>query len=394
MASDVICRGAQSEAQLLMKIAILGTRGIPNRYGGFEAFAENLSRKLADRGHEVTVYCRRPFTRPGDEKLIDARVRRVVLPSIAAKHLDTPINTLLAAVYASFTRAEVVLMVNSANSPVAWIPRLFGKPVILNVDGLDRTRRKWGRVAGAYLHFCEWLSLYAPTRVVTDAEAIRSYYRARYNKETAMIGYGAEIPAGPTLAKSAQAPAESVLQQFHLQPRRYVLYVTRLEPENNPELVLNAYRQTKTDWPLVIVGSNAYKPEYERELRALTKDDERVLFTGAIYGPGYWELQRNAGIFIFAGEVGGIHPALIETMAAGNAALYLDTESNRETAGDAGLAFNKDVKDLSSKLARLLDDASLRERLRKTAAQRARECYSWDEIATKYEELMRSTIHS
>src|SRR5690349_2513130 len=130
-----------------MKIAILGTRGIPNRYGGFEAFAENLSRKLAERGHEVTVYCRRAFTRPGDEKLIDPRVKRVILFSIPAKHLDTPVHTFFSALHVSFTKTDVVLMCNVGNSPVAWIPRLFGKPVALNVDGLDRERRKWNWLA-------------------------------------------------------------------------------------------------------------------------------------------------------------------------------------------------------------------------------------------------------
>ena len=160
-----------------MKIAILGTRGIPNRYGGFEAFAEQLSARLAERGHEVRVYCRRPFTRPGDEKLIDARVRRVILPSIATKHLDTAINTFMAAVHVAFTDADAVLMCNVGNSAVAWIPRLFGKLVVLNVDGLDRQRRKWGPLARTYLHFNEWLSTFTPSRIVTDARAIQDYYR-------------------------------------------------------------------------------------------------------------------------------------------------------------------------------------------------------------------------
>ena len=160
-----------------MKIAILGTRGIPNRYGGFEAFAEQLSARLAERGHDVSVYCRRPFTRPGDEKLIDPRIRRVILPSIATKHLDTAINTFMAALHVAFTDADAVLMCNVGNSAVAWIPRLFGKLVVLNVDGLDRQRRKWGPLARTYLHFNEWLSTFTPSRIVTDARAIQDYYR-------------------------------------------------------------------------------------------------------------------------------------------------------------------------------------------------------------------------
>src|SRR5579872_3502840 len=253
-----------------MHIAILGTRGIPNRYGGFEAFAEHLSRHLVDRGHQVTVYCRRAFTRPGDAQLLDPRIRRVILPSIPAKHLDTPIHTFFSALHVIFTPADVVLMVNAGNSPVAWIPRLFAKPVALNVDGLDRTRRKWGWLARNYLHVCEALSMHTPNAVVTDSLAVQNYFRERYKKETTMIAYGAELPP------PAPSNPESLLARLRLTSKKFLLYVSRLEPENNPELVLAAYKQVQTDWPLVMVGGNDYQPEYPERLRRLA--DPRVIF--------------------------------------------------------------------------------------------------------------------
>lgn len=364
-----------------MKIAILGTRGIPNRYGGFEAFAEHLSRKLVERGHDVTVYCRRAFTRPGDEKLIDPRIKRVILPNIPGKHLDTPIHTFLSALHVAFTDTEVVLICNVGNSPVAWIPRLFGKPVVLNVDGLDRQRRKWGFLASTYLHLCEMLSVATPNRTVTDARSIQDYYRSRYRKETVMIGYGAELPP------PAEPTSDSPLAKFNLPPKKYILYVSRLEPENHPELVINAYKQVETDWPLVMVGSNAYRPDYEASLRALA--DPRVIFTGSIYGAGYWELQRNCGFFIFACEVGGIHPALIETMAAGNASLYLDTESNRETAGECGLVFQRNPGDVSAKIECLLWNITLRTDLGIRARERALKTYGWDKVTEQYLQLFQ-----
>lgn len=367
-----------------MKIAILGTRGIPNRYGGFEAFAENLSARLADRGHEVAVYCRRGFTQPGDEKLIHPRVQRVILPSISAKHLDTPFNGLLSALHVSFTDVQVILMCNVGNSPVCWIPRLFRKPVALNVDGLDRQRKKWGRLASTYLHFCEWLSVRTPTRVVTDARAVQGYYRSRYSKETAMIAYGAAV------RETSTQSSDSILKRYGLKPKRYTLYVSRLEPENNPELVIRGYELTKSEWPLVIVGDNAYRPEYVEDLRRIAGD--RVIFTGAIYGDGYWELQRNAGLFIFACEVGGIHPALIETMACGNPALYLDTQSNRETAGEHGIAFDHDPGSLAVKISELVSDAELRDRLGRSAAAYARQDYGWDQVTEKYEALFAEML--
>src|SRR5712691_3629728 len=369
----------------LMKIALLGTRGIPNRYGGFEAFFEKLSQYLVNDGHEVWVYCRRAFTRPEDGSLIDPRIHRVILPSISAKHLDTPVHTFLSVLHVVFTRADIVLMCNVANSPVAWIPRLFGKPVVLNVDGLDRQRKKWGPLARIVLSLCEFFSTFTPTRVVTDSETMRQYYRSRYGKSSVMIGYGAEPPE-----RGQTNPKNSVLQRFGLKPRQYVLYVSRLEQENNPELVVRSHAKTQIPWPLVMVGSNAYDPAYEQRLRAMA--GERMIFTGSIYGDGYWELQQNAACFIFACEVGGIHPALVEAMAAGDPVLYLNTESNRETAGDCGVIFEHSEEDLAAKLQQLFNDPKLLSGLALKGAQRARERYGWAEVTRQYETLFEELL--
>src|SRR5207237_781111 len=316
-----------------------------------------------------------PVSRPGAEKLTDPRIRRVILPSIPTKHLDTALNTFIAALHVAFTDADAVLMCNVGNSAVAWIPRLFGKPVVLNVDGLDRRRKKWGWFARAFIRLGEITSAVTPNRVVTDSVANQEYYRRRYSQNTTMIGYGAEPAASRSLG------SESQLRRFGLVCGQYVLYVSRLEPENNPELVLRAFAQTSTNWRLVMVGSSTYEPSYERRLKSLA--GPRVTFTGAIYGDGYWELQQNAGVFVFACEIGGIHPALIEAMAAGNAVLYLDTPSNRETAADCGLVFSADAKDLAAKLTQLLADPALQQKLRQKAAARARALYNWDDVTHK-----------
>src|ERR1039458_306461 len=336
----------------LMKIAIVGTRGIPNRYGGFERFAEQISSRFADRGHEVTVYCRRAFVRPDD--VYDRRVRRVIVPSLHQKHLDTWVSTFFAAVSVAFSDADVVLLCNVANSPFAYIPRLFGKPVVLNVDGLDRKREKWKGLGAQVLHLCEWMSSFSSTRLVTDAKAIHDYYLAKYGSESTVIGYGSEMPAG-----------DDSLNGFNLESGRYVLYVSRLEPENNPDLVLRSWRNVRSDWPLVVGGDNPY---------------ERVRFTGAIYGDGYWALQKHAGVFVFACEIGGVHPALIEAMAANNAVLYLDTPENAESAGDAGVKYVKSEEDLTAKLQSLLDDPAARQQLAARAKERTDALYRWDAI--------------
>jgi glycosyltransferase involved in cell wall biosynthesis len=364
-----------------LHVAIVGSRGIPNRYGGFEAFAENLSRRLVERGYRVSVYCRSAFSRAGDDELVDSRIRRVVLPSLPTKHLDTPLHTLLSTLHVTFTDADLVLMVNVANSPFAWVPRLFGKPVVLNVDGLDRTRQKWGLIARAVLYACELISLLTPTRVVTDAKTIQEYYRRRYGKWSTMIAYGAEVPS--------ELATENMFDQASrkLIPGNYILYVSRMEAENNPELILHAYKRLKTDWPLVMVGGNSYDPAFDARLRSLASP--QVMFTGPVYGDGYWTLQKNAGMFIFAGEVGGVHPALIEAMAAARPVLYLDTESNRETAASHGVMFIKNEADLAAKMEALIADPERRTRLGQAAAVFARERYSWASVTDQYEALFR-----
>ena len=359
-----------------MKIAILGTRGIPARYGGFETLADQLSRRLAERGHQVTVYCRKAFTRPDD--IYDHRIRRVILPGVPSKHFDTLVHTFCSTLHVLFTDAEVILMCNVANSPFVWMPRVASKPTALNVDGLDRKRRKWNVVGQWFLHFCEMLSPITPTRVVTDAKAIQDYYRRRYGASTTMIAYGSDPP-----------PGEAGLNGFPLTRNRYILYVSRLEPENNPELVIRAYERVATDWPLVIVGGNAYQPEYPEYLKSIA--DERVLFTGGVYGEGYWALQKNAGLCVFASEVGGVHPALVEAMAAGNAVLYLDTPENRETAGDCGIAFRNEA-DLAKKISALTADPHRLSVLADEAQQRAQELFSWDRITSQYEALFEELL--
>ena len=360
-----------------MKIAILGTRGIPNRYGGFERFAEQISSRFADHGHRVTVYCRRAFTRPDD--VYDRRVRRVIVPSLHQKHLDTWVSTFFGAVHVAFSDNDVVLLCNVANAPFAYIPRLGGKPVVLNVDGLDRKREKWAGLGAQVLHFCEWMSSFSSNQLVTDARAIHDYYLAKYGSKSVVIGYGSEMPQ-----------QDYSLNGFNLESGRYVLYVSRLEPENNPDLVLRAWREVHTDWPMVVVGDNPYDRGYIERLRSL--GDERVRFTGAIYGDGYWTLQKHAGVFVFACEIGGVHPALIEAMAAENPILYLDTPENAETAGDAGVAYSKDEADLAAKLQSFLDSAKSREEFAARAGHRARELYRWEAIAEKYEKVFARVL--
>jgi glycosyltransferase involved in cell wall biosynthesis len=306
-------------------------------------------------------------------------VRRVILPSVESKNFDTLFHSCLSTLHVLFSDADVVLMCNVANSIYAWLPRLFGKPTILNVDGLDRKRDKWSAIGRAFLHICEMLSVVTPTCVVTDARVIQKYYLDRYRKRTRMIAYGATV---------RQVSGE--LARYGVTSRKYFLYVSRLEPENNPELVIRGHAKLDTDWPLVVVGDNVYSPDYVRRLKAIA--GHRVIFTGPVYGDGYWVLQNNAGIYISACSVGGTHPALIESMAAGNAILYLQTPEADEVTRGCAIPFRNDPSHLAQQMAVLLQNRQMADELGKRAVHVVESEYNWRKITKQYEHLFEEVL--
>lgn len=358
-----------------MRIAILGTRGIPANYGGFETFAEQLSARLAARGHDITVYCRSHHI---DNKLKEhggAALR--VLPTIRQKYLDTVAHMLLSAIDAAPRRFDAVLVCNAANAPFLPILTLTGTPVAINVDGLERRRKKWNWLGRLYYAIGERASVWFSTEVVTDARVIQDYYRTQYGAESTMIAYGAEI------ARSYDAEA---IREYSVLPNRFFLYVSRLEPENNAAMVIEAFRAAKTDMNLVIVGDAPYADEYKRHLRTLAADDPRIIFTGFVFGEGYKALQQNAFAYIHATEVGGTHPALIEAMGYGNCVLVYETEENCEAAGEAAIRFS-DANSLTVKIEMISKDDALLTLYRTRAQERVAAQYSWEKITDQYEEL-------
>lgn len=361
-----------------MRIAILGTRGIPANYGGFETFAEELSRRLVDRGHDVTVYCRSHYV---DRDLKEYNgVHLKVLPTVRHKYLDTVFHTFLSAISASTKNFDVVLICNAANSPFIPILTWNGTPVAVNVDGLERKRKKWNWLGRAYYRLGERSSVWLASEVVTDAKAIQDYYQTEYQKPSTMIAYGAEIE---------RRPAPDVVSKYGVEPERYFLYVSRLEPENNAAMVIEAFRKVKTDLKLVIVGDAPYATEYKKRLKELAAGDNRIIFTGFVFGSEYKTLQQNAYAYIHATEVGGTHPALIEAMGFGNCVLCLSTTENDEVAGDAAIFF-KNADDLAVELQKIGNDSSSVENYRQKARERARTHYSWDAVTDEYEKLFES----
>jgi glycosyltransferase involved in cell wall biosynthesis len=359
-----------------IRLAMLGTRGVPASYSGFETCAEELGARLAARGHDVTVYCRVPhITYPATAY---RGMRLVKLPTIRSKHLDTMAHSLLSAVHALFQGYDVVLFFNVGNSAVTWIPRLAGQRVVLNVDGLDWKRQKWGRFARWFIQTSERGATWFPRRIVTDSRSVQAYYRARYGAESTYVAYGAEITRvlpGPFLVR------------YGLEPRRYVLFVGRLVPENCAHHLIDAFRGLDTDMRCVIVGDAPYAADYIRGLHATT--DPRVIFTGYLFGEGYRELVSNAYCFVESSGVGGTHPALVEAMGFGTCVVVNGTAENLETIGEAGFSYDGKIgpQSLRSVLQQLLGDGALVEACGCQGQERARAYFSWDAVTDAYEQL-------
>jgi glycosyltransferase involved in cell wall biosynthesis len=356
-----------------VRIAILGTRGIPARYGGFETFAEELSTRLVKRGHDVTVYCRERH----HEKSYRG-VSLVYLPTWRHKYFDTLAHTFFSTLHLIFHPVDVALYCNAANAIFTFWPRLVGVPVALNVDGLERKRKKWNRLARTWYLISERLATICPNVAISDARKIAEYYLQRYGKLTELIPYGAEVGA---LAET------DVLQKLELAPGEYLLYVSRMEPENNALLVRESFEKVATSLKLALIGDAPYADEYIQRVRAT--NDPRIVMPGAIYGRGYHELLSHCYAYIHATEVGGTHPALIEAMGRGAVVLYLNTPENAEVAGDAGIPF--EAHELSRKLTDLLEmPAEQRAEWSRRAKARVAERYSWDAVTAQYEALLLS----
>ncbi len=286
-------------------------------------------------------------------------------------------------------RFDVVLICNNANSPFALVPRLSGAKVALNVDGLEWERGKWGWAGRSYYRFCAWLSPRLPIVLISDARVIAAHYREVRGKTTVYIPYGSD--------PNRIAPGKT-LSSLGLQPGRYLLYVGRLEPENNAHLVLEAYEAAGgikgLGMPLVLVGDSPYATSYKRSLHERAEVTPGALLPGYVFGPGYGELQSNCAVFIQATEVGETHPALVEAMGRGACIVANDVPEHREVLAETGRYYLRNSSpSLAANYKELLVSPEERLRLGELAAARARAEYSWDHVVDLYEGLFRRMLN-
>jgi glycosyltransferase involved in cell wall biosynthesis len=361
-----------------VKIALIGSRGIPARYSGFETFYEQLAVRLVERGHDVTVYNRSHFIK--DVKGSYRGVTLATLPCIRTKHLETISHTLLSTLHALVRRYDIAYYCIVGNAPLAWLPRLVGTRTLLNVDGADWAREKWGAFARWYQHLCEHIATRTPSAVIADAQAIRERYRSEYKAETVFVPYGGNIVTDD---------AHDELAQWDLQPREYILYVGRFVPENAIHTLIEAFSKVRTDKKLVIVGDAPYADEYRRKLHALA--DNRVVFTGYAFGDAYSQLSRNAYVYVQPSAINGTRPALLDQLGFGNCVLVRSSIVNMEVIADCGASFDGEnaEADLACQLARLIASPDEVAGLRVKAVTRIRDFYNWELVTDFYEDLFR-----
>lgn len=352
---------------------MLGTRGIPAAYSGFETAVENLAREFTRRGHDVTVYCRPHMTQRRETY---AGARLVHIPTVRHKYLDTLVHTAASTLHAvTRARPDVALYFISGNAPVVPLARLAGVPAVFQIDGLDSERAKWPAPARAFIRACERFAPAAATVAITDSEDVADVLEARYGRRIPAIPYGARLPD----------PGDSGLcERLGVEPGRFTLFVGRLVPENNAHMLVEAQRLAASGRPLVVVGDAPYAERYVAGLRSAAGPD--VIFTGYVFGDGYAELVHRCGLMCAPTEVGGTHPVIIEGMAAGACMLVSDHGPNVEATDGAAATFA--LADGAAGLARELDalyaDDARRAALGARAADVARARYSWDACAERY----------
>jgi len=365
---------------------MLGLYGMPLEnlhFTGFETGFGEIAPRLVEMGHDVTIYCRSSHY-PDDLRLPEYKgVKLKFVPSPGGKSLSGLIATLFASFHALlFGRYDVFFFVNVGMGHHAALCRLLGATVVMNVDGLDWTRAKWGPMAKLYFRTAARSAIRFCNRLVTDAWAMQKFYRDEFNKETTMIAYGAYV-------ESAQNP--DVVRQFGVGPDGYYLIASRLVPENHADLITEAFLKSGTRKKLVIAGGANYDSPFHKRLRELAT--ENVIFTGHIHDQSVIkELHCSCFAYVHGHSVGGTNPSLLKAMGYGNCVLALDTVFNREVLADTGLFFPRDFAALAQLMQRVEREPELRKDLRARAPQRIEKEYTWDGVSRQYDELFREVV--
>ncbi len=359
-----------------MKIHFLLTKDF-FRGGGIETYTREVGRRLAQRGHQVTVYS----TRGASPCLQEWEGMRFVwLPRIKPYWAEKLGGGLMAAYRALCSESPDIFHLHSVVAGTfATVLRCKGIPCVLQMHGIEWQRGRWGFAAKGVLRGMEVTSLFSANAITAVSKTQCEYFKAHYNAECEFIPTAADI-------KSLSRP--DLIKEWGLDSRQFILFAARLVPEKGVHHLIRAYRRLRTELPLVIAGDAPVASGYAEQLVRLGEGDPRIRFVGRVQGQLLEELFSNAALFVQPSELEGLSIGLIEAMSYGIPCLSSDIPENREVLGDAGLFFrNKDVDDLAQQLEAALSNVAGGQQLAVAGRQRAQDMFSWERVVDQLEEL-------
>jgi len=367
-----------------LKIAIIGSRGYPIVYSGYETFVKEVSERLVAQNISVRVYCQKHLfsTRP---KHVNG-VELVYMPTVQTKSLNQLVHSFFSMLHACFSKTDVILVVNAANGPFGLISLLAQKKTLINVDGLEWLRPKWKGLGAAYFKFAAKLATLFYNTIITDAEAMRQVYLQTFKADSTVIAYGANI-------RHSKNP--ELIDRFGLTPNEYFLIVGRLIPDNNSDLILEGFKKANSNKKLVIVGDVPYQDTYAQGMKANASD--QILFLGYITDSEVLaELYHQSYAYLHGHEYGGTNPTMLKAMAYGCAILALDTVFNREMLenGQFGWFFQKTSDSVALYLQQAEHNPQAVQTLKEKARDGITQKYNWDEVTRAYVTVFKALMYN
>tara|TARA_B100001063_G_scaffold203213_1_gene197290 strand:+ start:296 stop:1417 length:1122 start_codon:yes stop_codon:yes gene_type:complete len=363
-----------------INISIIGTRGYPYVYSGYETFVKQLSERLVLKNCNVTVYCHKGLF---DKRLKEIKgIQLVYVPTIETKILAQPIHSFLSIIHACFSNTDVMLVVNSANGPFGLLTKLFKIPTAINVDGMEWLRPKWKGLGSIYFKWASKMATLFYDQITNDSDEMRKVYLDLFKKDSKVIAYGANI-------RKSKKP--DLIKKWNLKQKDYYLVVGRLIPDNNSDLIIKGFLKSNTKKKLVIVGDVPYKDSYAHNLKKIK--DERLIFTGYVKDQDILaELYHNCYVYVHGHEFGGTNPTMIKAMAYGCAILALDTVFNMEMIqkGKFGLFFKKEIISVTKQIDYCEKENIIIDKLRQVSVNGIINKYNWDFITNDYLEVFKS----
>jgi glycosyltransferase involved in cell wall biosynthesis len=360
--------------QPLLKISIIGSRGYPYVYSGYETLVKNIGERMVSGGVHVTVYCHSYLFDQKPKHLNGIHLKYI--PTLKSKSLSQPIHSFLAFWHAAFSNADVVLVLNVSNGPFGIITRLFKKPTLINVDGLEWMRPKWKGFGAIYFKWAAKMAVRFMDLIVTDAVAMQTIYKNEFNTDSVVITYGAD---------SNKGASEALLNKWQLQTQDYYLIVGRMIPDNNSDIIIEGFINSSSTKKLVIVGDVPYQDAYATKIKSY--QDDRLVFTGYITnGDELASLYKYCFAYMHGHEFGGTNPTLLKAMANGCAIGAIDTVFSREVLQNDqfGTYFKKDIYALSNWFQWAEANTEKLSALRLIVSNGLNEKYDWDLVTDLY----------